>query len=63
MREPDSFLREFYLSSIGEELRGVAMGYVYFLVSGVLWKAHGPDLLVFKENENWGRMPRSREAV
>ena len=39
------------------------MGYVYFLVAGVLWKAHGPDLLVFKENENWGRMPRSPEAV
>ena len=39
------------------------MGYVYFLVPGVLWKAHGLDLLVFKENENWGRMPRSPEAV
>ena len=39
------------------------MGYVYFLVPGVLWKAHGLDLLVFKENDNWGRMPRSPETV
>ena len=31
-----------------DELRGVAVGYVYFFVPGVLWKAHGPDLLVLK---------------
>ena len=46
-----------------DELRGVAMSYVYFLVAGVLWRAHGPVLLVFKKNENWGRMPRFPEAV
>ena len=27
-----------------DELRGVAMGYVDFLVAGVLWKAHRPNL-------------------
>ena len=56
-------MRALSIVRLRDELRGVAMGNVYFLVAGVLWKAHGRDLLVFKENENWGRMPRSPEAV
>ena len=64
MRERDSFFaRALSIVHRKDELRGVAMGYGYFLVAGVLRKAHEPDLLVFKENENWGRMSMSPEAV